>query len=251
MNHLATRQRSMENRRLVRSGTNELHWRTEFLVPEIDSPSESDFDPQAFLIEMTPQEVIMPHFHEVEQFQVFIEGGGQLGRSKPVSKPVVVHYTDRYTGYGPITAQPTGFTYFALRPRRDPGAIYLHKPGYRERLRPSKKLHFEIEVDLSTEPVLMSREQPTSESLLTREEHLTGDGLGATILRLGPEQTIDIPGASTTGGQYLIVLNGDGLINSMAVDRWSVGFIKPQDPAPAFTAGQSGAEILVVSFRKA
>lgn len=250
MIHLATREQSIASRRLSGAGTDQEHWRTDFLVPSTKSISADVFDPQAFLIEMTPGEVIQPHFHEVEQFQVFVQGSGQMGRHHNISKPVVVHYTDQYTGYGPITASPTGFTYFALRPRHDPGAIYLHKPGYRERLRPSKKLHFEIEVALSTDAVLSSRTDPELESLLTDEKHITHDGLSASIMRLGPDQSAMLPDPSGTGGQYLVLVNGAALIDGITTDIWTVGFTAPTEAPANIKAGQSGAEILVLSFRK-
>src|SRR4051794_30692220 len=76
--------------------------------------------PQGFLLEIpTPQGVITPHFHRVDQFQVFVAGSGMIGKH-PIA-PVTVHYSDGYTPYGPIVAGPEGITFFNLRSSGDSG----------------------------------------------------------------------------------------------------------------------------------
>jgi len=126
---------ALKARRMVKStGTGEEHWRTDFIGRRGEGVTREE--PQAFLIEMSSNEVIVPHFHEVDQFQVFVAGSGSLGRHATAG-PLAVHYADHHTGYGPINAGALGFSYFTLRARTDPGAVYLHKPGYRERPRKS------------------------------------------------------------------------------------------------------------------
>lgn len=49
---------------------------------------------------MTPGEVLLPHFHAVDQFQIFIAGSGGIGRTHADVTPVLVHYADHHTGYG-------------------------------------------------------------------------------------------------------------------------------------------------------
>ncbi|MDO9024338.1 hypothetical protein [Zwartia sp.] len=253
MIHYKTKQEAIGGRKLVRSGTGEEHWRTDFLIAQELSGDLNKTSPQAFLIEMTPEEVIQPHFHEVEQFQVFLEGEGQLGRSSDGIRPTVVHYTDAYTGYGPITASEYGLSYFALRPRKDPGAIYLHKEGYRERLRPSLKRHFTIPVIKSTEPVLAHLKQPVVESLFDETQYVLADGLAGSIVRLGPRQVYDQTCPEKTGGQYVIVLQGQlNTLDHQEVDQsfqgWTVLFAEPGTGPVSLVAGDLGAEFLVLQF---
>src|SRR6201986_2249690 len=51
---------------------------------------------QAFLVEQRAP-AVQAHFHEVDQFQIVVEGSGSLGR-EPV-RVGAVHYTDGYTSY--------------------------------------------------------------------------------------------------------------------------------------------------------
>lgn len=250
MIHFKTKQDAIVGRKLVRSGTGEEHWRTDFLIAQEASGDTFNTSPQAFLIEMTPLEVIQPHFHEVEQFQVFLEGDGKLGRTNEGINPIVVHYTDAYTGYGPINASVHGLSYFALRPRKDPGAIYLHKEGYRERLRPSLKRHFSIAVIKSTEPVLAHLKQPVVESLFDNSKYVMTDGLAAFMVRLGPGQIFSGQSSENTGGQYVVVLQGDvqhaGLHQTF--HDWTVFFTDPTIKATTFQAGDKGAELVMLQF---
>ena len=249
MMHVATKKESLIGRRLSRMESGEVHWRTDFLRPTPEATHDAQtVSPQAFLIEMTPQEVIHPHFHEVEQFQIFIEGEGQMGRTADKLGPLVVHYTDAYTGYGPITASQQGLSYFALRPRKDPGAIYLHKEGYREKLRPSKKRHFSIPLVISTQAVLSHLNKPIVEPLFENGQYSLDDGLGACLVRLGPQQSFNIESTSKSGGQYIVSLQGLLKYSDQEFDESSVFFSEPIDTSFSVEAGETGAEFLVLQF---
>src|SRR5258706_2736089 len=63
--------------------------------------------PHAFLIEVPGNSETPAHFHRVPQYQVFVQGGGKLGR-RHVVETVTIHYTDEFTGYGPIFAGSEG-----------------------------------------------------------------------------------------------------------------------------------------------
>lgn len=249
MIHVSTKQGSLSNRRISRMESGEVHWRTDFLKPSDSVPQDSKtVSPQAFLIEMTPQEIIHSHFHEVEQFQVFFEGEGQMGRTEGKLGPSVVHYTDAYTGYGPITASQQGLSYFALRPRKDPGAIYLHKEGYREKLRPSKKRHFSIPFVKSTQAVLGHLEMPVVEQLFDNSHYSLDDGLSACMVRLGPKQSFTIQSTIQSGGQYLVNIQGVLKYADHDCAESSVLFSEPADVSFTVEAGEAGAEFLLLQF---
>ncbi len=249
MIHVSTKQESLSNRRLSRMESGEVHWRTDFLRPsDAVSHDSKAVSPQAFLIEMTPQEIIHPHFHEVEQFQVFFEGEGQMGRTDGKLGPAVVHYTDAYTGYGPITASQQGLSYFALRPRKDPGAIYLHKEGYREKLRPSKKRHFSIPFVKSTQAVLGHLDHCVVEPLFDDSHYALDDGLSASLVRLGPNQSFTIQSSIKNGGQYLVNLQGVLKYADRDFAELSVFFSEPADRSFMVVSGEAGAEFLVLQF---
>ena len=70
--------------------------------------------PQGFLVEQPLGAVTEPHFHETNQFQVVVEGGGTFG-TKHLS-PLAIQYANAHPSYGPIVSGARGVTYFTLRP---------------------------------------------------------------------------------------------------------------------------------------
>src|SRR5688572_26489950 len=54
------------------------NYRTEIIGRK---PKEVGEEPEAFLIEMPAANTILPHFHQVDQYQIFVEGSGLLGRN--------------------------------------------------------------------------------------------------------------------------------------------------------------------------
>ena len=236
---------ALKGRRIIKSrGTGEEHWRTDFIGRQGDGGTIKE-EPQAFLIEMHAGESILPHFHEVDQFQVFVAGSGGMGRQS--AGTLAVHYADHHTGYGPINAGPQGYSYFTLRARSDPGAHYLHKPGYREALKPSRKRHgVAADITLSTEPVLMDLKQAKDEPLL---QDLDGsDGLGAAVIRMGPGTSRTGPDPRVSGGQYYLVLNGAMEIETGRYPAWSTIFVSRDDAPLSFKAGPKGLEALLLQF---
>ena len=241
---------ALKGRRIIKSGgTGEEHWRTDFLGKRADGTIK-DHQPQAFLIEMQANEVIVPHFHEVDQFQVFVSGSGSLGRESNLAHPLAVHYADHHTGYGPINAGPQGYAYFTLRARSDSGAGYLHKPGYREKLKPSRKRHgVAAGLALSIEPVLMERKEVAIEPLLT---DLDGsDGLAASMLRMGPGASHAGPDPRAGGGQHFLVLNGSLKLDGNSYSAWSTVFVSKDEAPLDLRAGPKGLEVLLLQFPRA
>ena len=58
--------------------------------------------PLASLVTFAPGRVSTPHFHDVPQFQIMLDGRGKLGRRD--IKTNSVHFSRPNTPYGPFTA---------------------------------------------------------------------------------------------------------------------------------------------------
>src|ERR1044072_7723920 len=72
------------------------------------------------------------HFHEVDQFQVIMEGSGEFGRHHV--EPYYVHFSRAYTPYGPLQSdKDNGRAFMVLRSRFDSGAQRF--PGAYEKLK--------------------------------------------------------------------------------------------------------------------
>ena len=59
-------------------------WRTQYIGSHTREIGDA---PQAFLAEMGPHGLVVPHFHEVNQFQVLIAGSGSLGNGMSRTEP--------------------------------------------------------------------------------------------------------------------------------------------------------------------
>jgi hypothetical protein len=234
----------MPRRKVMKSPGNGVErWRTEYFG-EVGTGQFLP-GPQAFLIDMRENDEILPHFHEVDQFQIFVAGDGTMGRQAEALGPVVVHYADRYTGYGPIVAGPWGSAYFTLRAKTDPGGVYLHQPGYRERLKPSLKRHFSERAHLCTPAVLQARPSVTRHRVAGSED---GTGPGAILIRAGAGQSFETTDPTGTGGYFILVVQGGIEYGGQPYPAWSVMFVEPSDGPLALSAQASGAELLLLQF---
>ena len=98
------------------------------------APDPNIVYPMAFLVEKEAAAIVRPHFHQADQYQVIVQGGGKLGVHDVAT--VSVHYTDSYSAYGPIVAADEGISWFTLRNAWDPGARYM--PAERQQLREAR-----------------------------------------------------------------------------------------------------------------
>lgn len=102
--------------------------------------------PMAYLVAQAPGSTLQAHFHQADQFQVFVGGSGRIG-THPV-RPLTVHFAGAHSPYGPLVAGRDGLQYLTLRRSWDPGAQYMpgsaHKlrdlPGRRHRIHTSQAI---------------------------------------------------------------------------------------------------------------
>src|SRR5689334_9041256 len=66
--------------------------------------------PQVFMVDFPEAgSSISPHFHDVDQYQIFVRGNGRLGSNE--AGPMTFHYADAYTPYGPIVGADQGIAF--------------------------------------------------------------------------------------------------------------------------------------------
>ena len=226
-------------------------WRTGYMGPEVEQykglpNAPVGTAPQIFLDEIMPDQSITPHFHQVDQFTILVGGSGSVGRN-PLNF-VSLYYTDRYVAYGPLKSGPCGMALFTVRPKADPGGVHLHMPGYEKFRQPWRKRFLFGNVVLSVDPVLQARNESAMEHLF--EEKHRDDGLDAAVIRLGGNGSLQGPDPATTNGQTYIVLNGTLQQDGQDLPKWSLLYVGPGEAPLTLTAGQTGAEVLLVAFPK-
>lgn len=208
--------------------------------------------PQVLLIEQSPRDELLPHFHASDQFQVFIQGEGKLGKHD--LRPVSIHYTNRYTGYGPIVAGGTDFQYLVLRPSFDPLGFgqYLFRPELREKLRahPGPKRVLTAEVATKTEGALSVLDGASIDRLFAIENGAVDEGLLAEAVSLGANTSFTTPDPHTGGGQIVLVLQGSIAHAGAELAVRSALAITNEEEAVSFRSGAKGAQALVLQYPK-
>jgi hypothetical protein len=229
-------------------------WHTTFigqnrntLKPGQAVPEAGMLYPMAFLVEKDPHAVVKPHFHQADQYQVVVQGGGRLGTHDVGS--VAVHYTDAWSAYGPIVAQDDGISWFTLRNAWDSGARYM--PSARDQLRAARlQNHQHREATSAPMPIALPADLArTTHVSCTAVIEQTPDGMATWRYRLPPGAHATGPDPGTGGGQFWIVLSGSASAGETALlPPNSCIFVSPHDGALTVMAGNGGAEALCLQF---
>jgi hypothetical protein len=206
----------------------------------IGKRAETSEHPLAFLVNGPPAFVIPPHFHEIDQYQIFVGGSATLGKHKVL--PGSVHYADAYTPYGPITATEDGFNYITLRPRsiigyhEMPEGGPLLKPVNEARGRRGRMMVADIEPGQPRE---------TAAKALFEEP----DGIAAYSLSAGAGEKLPQPEVDH-GGAYYVVLEGEVTAAGTTYPPRSTIWVGQGEAPPAMTAGVEGASAAFMSFAR-
>jgi hypothetical protein len=212
---------------------------TDLIVPDSTAPAPR---PQAFLVEQTANWTLPTHFHQEHQFQVFVAGGGTIGRN-PVEK-LAVHYASPHTGYGPLVSGAEGISYFTLRAVGDTGAWYLPEQREALLLRIRKQQAHGLPSSTIAPAALQALEQPLQEALIEPQE----GGLAAWLLRLPPgTQAAPPPLAEAGGGRFYVVTQGSLHNAGEELDALATVFVSSGEPFE-LRAGAAGLEVLVLQF---
>ena len=197
--------------------------------------------PQGFLVNQPPGSVTRPHFHETNQFQVFVGGSGHFGKKQAM--PLTVQYASGHTPYGPIVAGDEGIEYFTLRQRWDPGAKYM--PKMRDRLiRGRQRQAMAADLPLSDPQALAKLASDDMHCFLGPEP----DGLLGALLKVPPNASMAAPSPSDGAGQYHIVVGGSLMVDDRELERLSCQFVFASDDPHCVNAGKNGLELLVLRF---
>lgn len=203
----------------------------------IGEPGELTQSSQAFLVVRPFAGArIEPHFHDVDQFQVVVDGDGRMGKKSV--KPITFQYADAFTPYGPIVANEK-LSFFTLRNICSGG--FWQMPGNRHVMPGRAGRNIEGLFDL--EQGVPAAGRVTREELMERQE----DGVAAVGFRLGA-------GARTSGmaaegkGQFYLVCAGSIMANGKVLGANSIVRVEPDEPTLDLAAGDEGAQVLALQF---
>ncbi len=230
-------------------------WHTTYIGQNRNTLKDGDAEPaadivypMAFLVEKEAGAIVKPHFHQADQYQVIVQGGGRMGIHDVAS--VAVHYTDSYSAYGPIIAAEEGVSWFTLRNAWDPGARYM--PAHRQQLREARARFQHREATCGPLPPLNDAElaalSGVNASAVIEE---TKDGLGTWRYTVPANGRVGGPDPRTGGGQFWLVTAGSACVPGGALlGVNSCVFVAPDDQAASMIAGPGGADLLCMQFPK-
>ena len=207
----------------------------------IGQSGELSVGPQAFLVVRPFAGArIEPHFHDVDQFQVVVEGDGRIG--KKVVRPVTFQYADAFTPYGPIVGNEHGFAFFTFRNIASGG--FWAMPGNRQHMpgRPGRNIEGVFELADS----MPAAGDVVREALMPTQD----DGVDAVGIRMGP-------GAVASGlpagdkGQFYLVCAGSIEAGTKVLPTHSMVRVEPGDTTIDMVAGDAGAHVLALQFAAA
>ena len=179
---------------------------------------------------------IEPHFHDVDQFQVIVDGGGRIGKKKV--RPITFQYADAFTPYGPIIADDR-LSFFTLRNISSGG--FWAMPGNKQEMpgRAGRNIEGVFDLEQATPPA----GEVVREALMQPQ----ADGVLAVGLRLGPGAVSDgIPHEGK--GQFYLVCAGSVLVDGKELPERSVVRVEPDDATIELRAGNAGAQVLALQF---
>lgn len=201
----------------------------------------NDDAPQAYLVMQPAHSVTRPHFHQTNQFQVFVNGGGSVGKLR--CDPLTVQYAGANTPYGPINAEAEGVDYFTLRQRWDSGAKYL--PAKKDLLvKGQQRQVVGGKASYGIDELPGAGEDAKRETLIDPVE----DGLFAEWVGLAPGAKMALPDAAEGGGQYHVVVSGALRRGDQKLPPLSVEFASPDEGAVEIEAGENGLGLLLLRF---
>lgn len=196
--------------------------------------SDDNVDPQVFLAEiLTPNAFERAHFHEIDQFQIFLGGGGQFGKA-PI-EPVMVQYADAWTPYGPLIGGPEGYSFLTVRRQSSAGALYIPESRQKRKSLGGRQVSqtfkpHELDSPGTWNPILGPYD----------------DGVAAYGIVLGAGERTRVPDADVE--QFCVVVDGTLRVNGL--DHPTASTIRTGTPEkePEVEAGARGSTLVVVNF---
>lgn len=196
--------------------------------------SDDNVGPQVYLAEiLTPHANERAHFHEVDQFQIFLGGGGKFGKA-PID-PVMVQYADAWTPYGPLIGGPDGYSFLTVRRRSSAGALYIPESRQKRQNLGGRQVSQTFKPDELDDPGAWN-------PILGPYD----DGVAAYGIVLGAGQHTTLPDADVE--QFCVVAEGTLRVDGRDHPAASTVRVGLKEEEPALEAGPGGATLVMVNF---
>ena len=195
--------------------------------------------PNAYLVCQEPGAVLHPHFHQADQFQVFVAGTGRIGTH--AVQAVTVHFAAAHSPYGPIVAGPKGLHYLTLRRQWDPGAQWM--PEAAQRLRAIRGREHRVH---ASERIEAQAALPLAAQACAATSVVEDCLAAAWVVELGPGACWRQDAGADS---FVYMLAGTADTHGVSLVAEACQFASRDEGALCLTAGPLGARLLVAQFR--
>jgi hypothetical protein len=227
-------------------GVNSVERRSTGLAPREPVGYPPPLEPIAFLVEQAANMSIPGHYHQADQFQVFLTHGGKFG-IKPIDA-LTIHYAAAFSPYAPINAEQEKVMYFTLRNGWDPGAKWM--PESKDHLLANKKTY---RSGVGHTPALFGEaDGPQNLTEIERSEVVpfNEDGMGVALYQCPAHTRFTGPAPAQGAGQYWLVLKGECQIAGSQSNLHALSFVSPDEEAVEIATTASPVAIMLLQFSK-
>jgi hypothetical protein len=198
--------------------------------------------PQGFRTHTGPNKLTPAHFHHTDQFQVFL-GAADTKFERKLAGPLLLHYADGDTLYGPFSSGELPFTFFTLR--KHGSDFQGHMPEDKaEMSHNGAKRHYSWDM----RDWLGERYPPTGEAVTEVILEPRDNNLAAFKITAGGSAKVTGPEPKGSGGQYYVVIEGELIKDGKVLRQHTLGWVNADDEPPVLSAGIIGARLLVLQF---
>ena len=194
--------------------------------------------PMAYLVSQSADSTVNAHYHQADQFQVFVGGSGRIGVH--AVQPLTVHFAGAHSPYGPLVAGGAGLQYLTLRRSWDPGAQWMPESAPTLRQMAGRRQRAATSAPVGCDGPL------PRQAGASRVHPLLEDGLaGAWLIELGPGAGYVARGAAD---RFAFVQAGQARSGESVLATGACLFAGADEKEVGFIAGDVGARIVLAQF---
>lgn len=194
--------------------------------------------PMAYLVSQAPDSTVHAHYHQADQFQLFVGGSGRIG-VHPV-EPLTVHFAGAHSPYGPLVAGSNGLQYLTLRRSWDPGAQWMPESAPTLRQMAGRKHRA-----LTSPAVACDGPLPQQPGAVAVTPLISEDAMGVWLVDLGPGAEYSSPDAAD---RFAFVHSGAVLREDTTLPCGACLFATADETRLVFKAGADGARLILAQF---
>jgi len=195
---------------------------------------------QVHIVTMPEGSKIKPHFHDVSQYQVILEGSAKFPEHNV--NAFGLHYTDAYRPYGPILPGP-GFKMAVLRRKKGGIVRSPYSPEGRKFVDPKARARYGQSNEVQWENVKGKYGSFRRKKLLADR---SGDTPKGELIEVPPNSSF--LAESAPYGEFHILVAGSAMSGHSEIKPYTMRYVAGSETPRALKSGSEGATWLICGF---